>query len=77
MKNNKLFAGFFFGVIFGILGVFLFGTKQGKKVSKKLTEEGIDKIGDWKNVLTAKLDDEIGALEKKKLPAKVKKADRK
>jgi gas vesicle protein len=70
MKSNKLFTGFFFGVIFGLLAVFLFGTKQGKKVSKKLTKQGMDRVEDWKQVLTAELDDEITSEEK--LPSKIK-----
>jgi gas vesicle protein len=40
MNNSRLSNGFILGLIIGGGAVFLFGTKTGKKLLKKLSEEG-------------------------------------
>lgn len=40
MNNNRLSNGFILGLIIGGGAVFLFGTKTGKKLLKKFSEEG-------------------------------------
>lgn len=44
MNNNggsRFFDGFLLGLIIGALAVYLFGTKSGKRILKKFSEEGI------------------------------------
>jgi gas vesicle protein len=40
MNNNRLSNGFILGLIVGGAAVFLFGTKTGKNLLKKFSEEG-------------------------------------
>lgn len=49
MNNNqgsRFFDGFLLGLIIGGLAVFLLGTKSGKQILKKLSEEGLSGIED-------------------------------
>ena len=42
MNNGRLSNGFILGLIIGGGAVFLFGTKTGKKILKKFSEEGLE-----------------------------------
>lgn len=49
MNNNggsRFFDGFLLGLIIGALAVYLFGTKSGKRLVKKFSEEGISGFED-------------------------------
>ncbi len=39
-KESHFTTGFFWGIVFGAIGVFLFGTKKGNKLKKYLSEHG-------------------------------------
>ncbi|OGH44586.1 MAG: hypothetical protein A3J14_00625 [Candidatus Levybacteria bacterium RIFCSPLOWO2_02_FULL_37_18] len=55
-NSNAFGNGFLLGAILGGVGVFLFGTKKGKRLLKTLTEEGIEGISDLEDFL---LEDEV------------------
>ncbi len=60
MNNNGSRGGFFNGFLIGfILGaavVFLLVTKKGKKLLKIITEEGLDKVSDFEELIEEKLE---------------------
>ncbi len=39
-KEHGFSSGFMWGVMLGVAGMFLFGTKKGRKIKRVLTEEG-------------------------------------
>lgn len=47
-------SGFILGVIVGAVGIFLLGTKRGKKLLKILSEEGIEGMAELEELLTEK-----------------------
>lgn len=44
--NNHFFDGLVLGLVIGGLAVFLFGTKSGKNILRKISEEGVEGIED-------------------------------
>ena len=48
--GGKFMNGFFWGMVFGALLFFLFGTKRGRKILKNLSEEGIDVFENLENM---------------------------
>ncbi|GDX62335.1 hypothetical protein LBMAG33_6450 [Candidatus Levyibacteriota bacterium] len=43
-NDSRLMNSFLLGAIVGSLGVFLVGTKKGKKILEALTEEGLSRV---------------------------------
>ena len=44
-------GGLFLGVIVGVAATLLVTTKRGRKLLHALSDEGIDKLGDWESIL--------------------------
>lgn len=55
MNNNNgqggFLPGFLIGLIIGGGAIFLLGTERGKKLLKKITEEGLDNFGEIKDLI--------------------------
>lgn len=69
-QDNGFMSGFILGVIVGAVGIFLLGTKRGKKLLKILSEEGIEGMSELEELLTEKILDEKPVVEKKKVVKK-------
>jgi gas vesicle protein len=50
-SSSNFLPGFLLGVIAGAAGYFLLGTKKGRKIKKRLMEEGQDIWEDFDNVV--------------------------
>ena len=84
MNNNggsKFFDGFLLGLIIGGLAVFLLGTKSGKQILKKLSEDGLSGFEDLiekyeetqENVEEDEdLDEKVETIEKEPVTVEVK-----
>lgn len=55
MENKRSHNGphntFIFGVLVGVLIALLFTTKKGRKLLKVITEEGVDKLSHWEDIV--------------------------
>lgn len=56
-KGGKFWIGFFLGGIFGAVLIFLWGTKEGKKVAKKIIDQG--------EIFEEEIEEKIGKLQEK------------
>lgn len=50
-ENKDHNSGFFAGFILGVATALLLNTKKGKKILKILIDQGIDRIGNWEEVV--------------------------
>lgn len=56
-KRGNFWVGFFLGGIFGAILIFLWGTKEGKKVAKKIIDQG--------ELFEEEIEEKIGKLQEK------------
>jgi hypothetical protein len=49
--NHHNNAGFMFGLIAGVALTLLLVTKKGRRILKVLTDEGMDKFGEWEDII--------------------------
>jgi gas vesicle protein len=54
--------GFIFGVLIGVAITLLFTTKKGRRLLKALTDEGLDKVSKWEDLLDKKIEQKIESI---------------
>lgn len=50
-------SGFLFGLLFGVALTLLFTTKKGRRIFKALTDEGMQRVSRWEDLLERLPDD--------------------
>lgn len=50
-------SGFLFGLVFGVALTLLFTTKKGRRIFKALTDEGMQRVSRWEDLLERLPDD--------------------
>jgi hypothetical protein len=77
-QNTGFSNGFVLGALAGLAGFFLYGTKKGRKVKKRLSQE-LKKLGEEVGEIKDKITEEPAAVKKpaKKITAKKKSVPKK
>lgn len=50
-QHGSSFNTFLFGVLIGVLATLLFTTKKGRKLLKVITDESVDRLGKWEDMV--------------------------
>lgn len=50
-QTGSSFNTFLFGVLIGVLATLLFTTKKGRKLLKVITDESVDRLGKWEDMV--------------------------
>lgn len=58
-ESGGHFNGFLFGIIVGVALTLLFTTKKGRRILRSLTEEGLDKVNKWEDLISKRIDEKI------------------
>lgn len=56
-QNNGFSSGFLLGILVGAALVFLLGTEKGKKIVKAITEGGLDRMDEIKEMLEKNIEE--------------------
>lgn len=61
-KHHSSHNGFLFGVLLGVAITLLFTTKKGRRILKSLTDEGLEKVNQWEDLVSKKIDEKMESI---------------
>ena len=61
-KHHSSHNGFLFGVLLGVAITLLFTTKKGRRILKSLTDEGLEKVNQWEDLVSRKIDEKMESI---------------
>ena len=61
-NHHSSLNGFIFGVLIGVVITLLITTKKGRRILRSLTDEGLEKVSRWEDLINKKIDEKVDSI---------------